>query len=123
MQIVLRTHKRTKSCHIAHTPLDRLEGVAYDFSRSRLVLVGYPATLTTSKPMQTATAWDVVCWANQSMEAHGVPYWVNQCGPDRYELRRINQNGGSLSVCRHPMDGQAIKGWAKKLAWVLDGQG
>ena len=71
--------------------------------------------------MKTATAWDHVCWANQSMRAHGVPYWIIQCAPGMYELRRLDENGSSLAVACPKKDSQAIVKWAKKLAWVLDG--
>tara|TARA_B100001173_G_C15960647_1_gene535517 strand:+ start:864 stop:989 length:126 start_codon:yes stop_codon:yes gene_type:complete len=38
-----------------------------------------------------------------------------------YELRRLDENGSSLAVACTKKDSQAIVKWAKKLAWVLDG--
>jgi len=49
--------------------------------------------------MTTATTWDIVCAANQHLQATGQGLWINQFMPGTYEVLTTNA-GGTVSAKR-----------------------
>ena len=43
--------------------------------------------------LQTASTWDIVCAANQHLEATAQPLWINQFMPGTYEVLAVDQAG------------------------------
>ncbi|MGA1713013.1 MAG: hypothetical protein ACO4CS_17150 [bacterium] len=43
--------------------------------------------------LQTATTWDQVCWANQTMDANGVRFSISSYMPGKYSILNVKENG------------------------------